>query len=123
MTSHKSSKNSLAERDLKLIQLKEEIKKKKGFLFEKKLELEKNKDLNPYLEIINKEYSDFYDEEVNKKKKELHAMTILKDYIHFLEDQNHLANSQAITAKHDKKEILNEINKIKKELQKISNLS
>ena len=64
--------------------------------------------------------SDFYEDEVNKKKKELHAMTILKDYIHFLEDENHLVSNQMITAKHDKKEILNEINKIKHELEKIS---
>jgi hypothetical protein len=117
---NKSSKNSLAERDLKLIQLKAEIKRKKEFLIEKRLELEKNKSLNQYLEIVKKDYLDFYDEEVNKKKKELHAMTILKDYIHFLEDGNHLVNNQMISAKHDKKEILHEINKIKNELQKIS---
>jgi hypothetical protein len=126
MVSHKSnnhnktSKNALAERDLKLIQLKEEIKKKKAFLLEKRLELEGKKGLNQYLEIVKKDYSDFYEDEVNKKKKELHAMTILKDYIHFLEDENHLVSNQMITAKHDKKEILNEINKIKHELEKIS---
>jgi hypothetical protein len=128
MISHKSnkhntsSKNGLAERDLKLMQLKEEIKRKKEFLLEKRLELEEKKELNQYLEIVKKDYSDFYEEEVNKKKKELHAMTILKDYIHFLEDEKHLVNNQVIISKHDKKEILNEINKIKHELEKISNL-
>jgi len=100
--------------------IKEEIKKKKEFLLEKKKELEKKEGLNQYLELVKKEYFDFYEEEVNKKKMELQAMTILNDYIHFLEDEKHLVNNQTITVKHDKKEILHEINKIKKELQKVT---
>jgi hypothetical protein len=117
---NKNSKSQLADRDLKLIQLEEEIKKKKDFLLEKKVELEKKEGLNQYLELVKKDYMDFYDEEVNKKKKELQAMTILNDYIHFLEDEKHLVNNQLITAKHDKKEILHEINKIKKDLNKFT---
>ena len=116
----KSSKIQLADRDLKLIQLEEEIKKKKDFLLEKKVELEKKEGLNQYLELVKKDYMDFYDEEVNKKKMELQAMTILNDYIHFLEDEKHLVNNQLITSKHDKREILHEINKIKKDLHKFT---
>jgi len=117
---NKESKSSIADRDLKLIQLKEEIKKKKEFLLEKKAELEKKEGLNQYLGPVKDFYDGFYDEEVNKKKKELQAMTILNDYLYFLEDEKHLVNSQLITAKHDKKEILHEMNKIKKELNKIT---
>ena len=111
---------NVADRDLKLMQLEEEIRKKKEFLLEKKVELEKKEGLNQYLELVKKEYSDFYDEEVNKKKMELQAMTILNDYIHFLEDEKHLMNNQLVSAKHDKKEILHEINKIKKDLHKFT---
>jgi hypothetical protein len=114
------TKNSVANRDLKLLQLEEEIKRKKEFLLGKKIELEKKESLNEYLEIVKKDYMNFYEAEVNKKKKELQAMTILNDYIHFLEDEKHLVNNQLVTAKHDKKEILHEINKIKKELQQIT---
>lgn len=118
---NKKSRINIADRDLKLMQLEEEIKKKKEFLLEKKHELEKKEGLNQYLELVKKDYLLFYEEEVNKKKRELQAMTILNDYIHFLEDEKHLVNNQLITAKHDKKEIMQEINKIKKELHKISN--
>lgn len=117
----KTSKISIADRDLKLLQLEEEIKKKREFLLEKRIELEKKENLNQYLEIVKKDYSKFYEDEVNKKNRELQAMTILNDYLHFLEDEKHLVNNQLISAKHDKKEILSEINKIKKELQKITN--
>ena len=117
---NKKSKMNVADRDLKLMQLEEEIRKKKEFLLEKKVELEKKEGLNQYLELVKKEYSDFYDEEVNKKKMELQAMTILNDYIHFLEDEKHLMNNQLVSAKHDKKEILHEINKIKKDLHKFT---
>ena len=117
---NKKSKMNVADRDLKLMQLEEEIKKKKEFLLEKKVELEKKEGLNQYLELVKKDYLDFYDEEINKKKMELQAMTILNDYLHYLEDENHLVNNQLITAKHDKKEILHEINTIKKELHKFT---
>jgi|694.fasta_scaffold42136_4 hypothetical protein len=127
MVSHKSNKHDnkvskigLAERDLKLLQLEEEIKRKKEFLLEKRLELEKNEDLNQFLKVVKKDYNKYYEKEVNQKKRELQAMTILNDYIHFLEDEKHLVNNQLISAKHDKKEIMYEINKIKKELQKIT---
>jgi hypothetical protein len=119
----KSNKNTItvtvADRDLKLIQLEEEIKRKKELLIKKMRELEKKSVLNEYLEIVKEEYNNYYNEEVEKKKKELSAMIVLNDYMKFLEDQNHLADNHKMTAKHDKKEILHEINKIKKELDKL----
>jgi colicin import membrane protein len=56
---------------------------------------------------------------LEKKKKELNAMSVLNDYISYLENQNHLINNQLIVAKHDKKHISKEINKIKKELDNL----
>jgi hypothetical protein len=123
MVSHKKMthlNNPLADRDLKLLQLDEEIKKKKELIFKKRLELEEKKDLNPYLEVVNEDYKKYYEGEVDKKKNELTAMTVLNDYISYLEDANHLINNQILTAKHDKKEILHEINKIKKDLDNLT---
>jgi hypothetical protein len=123
MVSHKKNthlKNVLADRDLKLLQLDEEIRKKKDLLFKKRLDLEKKKGLNQYLEIVNDDYKKYYELEVNKKKNELNALTVLNEYISYLEDANHLINNQIRTAKHDKKEILHEINKIKKDLDHLT---
>ena len=124
MTSHKKNthfKNVLSDRDLKLLQLDEEIKKKKALIFKKNLELERKKELNPYLEKVNDYYKKYYETEVNKKKNELKAMTVLNDYITYLEDANQLIDNQFRTAKHDKKEILHEINIIKKNLDNLTN--
>jgi hypothetical protein len=118
---NKPSKNGLAERDLKLLQLDEEIKKKKALIVSKKVDLEKKKGLNVYLETVYNDYKKNYEHEIDKKKGELKAMTVLNDYISYLEDENHLINNQVRTAKHDKKEILHEINKIKKDLDTLTN--
>ena len=120
MVSHKKKTHLIADRDLTILQLDEENKKKRELLFKKRVELEEKKGLNQYLEIVHNDYNKFYEVEVNKKKGELEAMTILKDYISYLEDENHLVNNQILTAKHDKKEILHEINKIKKDLDNLT---
>ena len=123
MVSHKKNthfKNVLSDRDLKLLQLDEEIKRKKALIFKKRFDLEEKKGLNQYLEAVNDDYKKYYESEVDKKKNELKAMTVLNDYISYLEDANHLINNQILTAKHDKKEILHEINKIKKDLDNLT---
>lgn len=122
MVSHKTNDN-IAKRDLKLLQLEEEIKKKKEFLLKKRKELEKKEKLNLYLAKVKEDYDNYYEEELEKKKRELNAMSILNDYVIYLENQNHLVNNQLIVAKHDKKHISKEINKIKKELDKLTNIN
>jgi hypothetical protein len=120
MVSHKTNDN-VAKRDLKLLQLEEEIKKKKDFILKKRKELEKKEVLNQYLAIVKKDYDYYYEEQLENKKKELNAMSILNDYMIYLENQNHLVNNQLIVAKYDKKHISKEINKIKKELDNLMN--
>jgi len=122
MVSHKTNDN-IAKRDLKLLQLEEEIKKKKEFLLKKRKELEKKEKLNLYLAKVKEDYDNYYEEELEKKKRELNAMSILNDYVIYLENQNHLVNNQLIVAKHDKKHISKEINKIKKELDKLTDIN
>ena len=119
MVLHKNVTDNVAQKDLKLLQLEEEIKRKKQFLLKKRKELEKKEKLNQYLAIVKKDYDNYYEEELEKKKKELNAMSVLNDYISYLENQNHLVNNQLIVAKHDKKHISKEINKIKKELDNL----
>ena len=122
MVSHKTNDN-IAKRDLKLLQLEEEIKKKKEFLLKKRKELEKKEKLNLYLAKVKEDYDNYYEEELEKKKRELNAMSILNDYVIYLENQNHLVNNQLFVAKHDKKHISKEINKIKKELDKLTDIN
>jgi len=122
MVSHKTNDN-IAKRDLKLLQLEEEIKRKKEFLLKKRKELEKKEKLNLHLAKVKEDYDNYYEEELEKKKRELNAMSILNDYVIYLENQNHLVSNQLIVAKHDKKHISKEINKIKKELDKLTDIN
>jgi hypothetical protein len=122
MTLHnKESKedNQLAQRDLKLIQIYEEIKNKKDLILKKKKDLSKKKNVNAYLEIVNNDYENYYNYILEQKKKELEAMNILNEYIDDLVNTDKLVDTQLKTAKRDQREILNEISKIKGELDKL----
>lgn len=111
--------NQLAQRDLKLIQIYEEIKNKKDLILKKKKDLAKKKNVNAYLEIVNNDYENYYNYILEQKKKELEAMNILNEYIDDLVNTDQLVDTQLKTAKRDQKEILNEISKIKGELDKL----
>ena len=61
----------MAQRDLKLIQIYEEIKNKKDLILKKKKDLSKKKSVNAYLEIVNNDYENYYNYILEQKKKEL----------------------------------------------------
>ena len=124
MTLHKKtndnlSKYNLATRDLKLIQITEEIQNKKNLILKKKKELEKKKSVNTYLEIVSNDYNKYYNYILEQKQNEFKAMHLLNDYVSDLVNTDKLVNNQLRVAKHDQKEILNEINKIQRELNNI----
>lgn len=114
-----NDENKLAQRDLKLIQIYEEIKNKKDLILKKKKDLSKKKNVNAYLEIVNNDYENYYNYILEQKKKELEAMSILNEYIDDLVNTDKLVDTQLKTAKRDQREILNEISKIKGELDKL----
>ena len=114
-----NDENKLAQRDLKLIQIYEEIKNKKDLILKKKKDLSKKKNVNAYLEIVNNDYENYYNYILEQKKKELEAMSILNEYIDDLVNTDKLVDTQLKTAKRDQREILNEISKIKEELDKL----
>jgi hypothetical protein len=124
MTLHKKtndnpSKYNLATRDLKLIQITEEIQNKKKLILKKKKELEKKKSVNTYLEIVSNDYNNYYNYILKQKQNEFKAMNLLNEYISDLVNTDKLVDNQLRLAKHDQKEILKEINKIQGELNNI----
>ena len=113
------NKLTVADRDLKLIQINEEIQNKKNLILKKTKEVDKKKTLNTYLEKVSKDYEKYNNRVLEEKKNELKAMTLLNEYISDLVNKNELIENQLRSAKHDRKEIFNEINKIKDELDNI----
>jgi hypothetical protein len=121
MALHKTKKDELAKRDLKLIQINEEIKNKKNLILRKKKEIEKKKSDNTYLEKVSKDYDIYHNYVLEQKQNEFKAMNILNEYMLDLLNTNKLFDNQLRLAKHDQKEITNEINKIKDEIEDIKN--
>ncbi len=110
---------SLAERDLYLLQIEKEIRNKKKLLVKKKKDLDKKHKLNHYLSGVKDDYSKYYDYILNEKQQQHDALILLKEYINDLIKTEHLVDDQLRTAKHDQKDIINEIDKVKAELDEL----
>ena len=109
----------LAERDLHLIQIEQEIMNKKRLLVKKKKDLDKKQKLNQYLDGVKIDYTKYYDYIVGEKQQQYNALMLLKEYMTDLMKTEHLVDDQLRTAKHDQKDIIREIDKVKVELDEL----
>ena len=106
----------LAQRDMRLSQLENEIKNKKSLLIRKKKDLDKKEKLNEYLSEVKSDYNKYYNNIVNEKKQQLDTLNLLKEYLDDLIESENLVERQLKTIRHDQKEILSEIDNIKADL-------
>ena len=109
----------LAERDLHLIQIEQEIMSKKKLLIKKKKDLDKKQKLNQYLDGVNRDYTKYYDHIIGEKQQQHKALMLLKEYMDDLMKTENLVDDQLRTVKHDQKEIIGEIDKVKVELDEL----
>jgi hypothetical protein len=109
----------LAERDLHLIQIEQEIMNKKRLLVKKKKDLDKKQKLNQYLDGVKIDYTKYYDYIVGEKQQQYNALMLLKEYMTDLMKTEHLVDDQLRTVKHDQKDIIREIDKVKVELDEL----
>jgi hypothetical protein len=109
----------LAERDLHLIQIEQEIMNKKRLLVKKKKDLDKKQKLNQYLDGVKHDYTKYYDYIVGEKQQQYNALMLLKEYMSDLMKTEHLVDDQLRTAKHDQKDIIREIDNVKAELDEL----
>jgi hypothetical protein len=110
---------NIAQRDLQLLQIEEEIKYKKSFIIKKKKDLAKKIKVNVFLEEVNKDYDKYYQHIIQEKQNQYSALNLLKEYIDDLMLTENMVDDQLITAKHDQKHIIGEIYKVKKELDEL----
>jgi hypothetical protein len=114
-----NTNNQLVKRDLQLMQIDEAIREKRNLIVQKKNDIKKKATVNAYLEGVNKDYQRFYNYTVEQKQKEYKAMALLNDYIADLVKTEKLMDYQMRQAKHDQKEIMTEIDKIKGEIDEL----
>jgi hypothetical protein len=110
---------SLAQRDLQYIQISEEIKNKKKLLLKKNKELEKKEAINEYLSSVRTDYAKYNTYILQEKQKQYDALVLINQYMGDLIKTEKLVDSQLRTAKHDQKDILGEIEKVKAELDEL----
>jgi ATP-dependent protease HslVU (ClpYQ) ATPase subunit len=106
----------LAQRDLYLIQIEAEIKNKKNLLVKKQKDLNKKQKLNHYLDNVKNDYDKYYNFIYQEKKQQYDSLILLKEYMDDLIKTEQIVDEQLRTAKHDQKYIIEEIDKVKVEL-------
>ena len=109
----------LAERDKYLIQAENQIQAKRKLLLEKQGFLKDTIKQNAFLDSVKRDYQKYYGHIAKKREEELRAMSILKQYTEDLMLSTKMTESDIKQTKEDQRLILEEMEKIKSELNKI----
>ena len=110
---------NLEQKDIYFNNIQAQIEQKKHMLLNKRKELEKFKKENEYLEGVRNDYTKYHDYIIQEKQNQMNAMTMLKSYIDDLIINGKLTNTDIDNAKNEQQHILNEVNKIKKDLDNL----
>lgn len=109
----------LSERDKYLTQVENQIQAKKDLITSKRLELDKNIEQNHFLENVREDYNKYYSYIIKQKEDQIKAMKILEDYIKNVIITNKLTDEDLENARLEQKQILNELDSLKYELDKL----
>lgn len=110
---------TLAQRDIFLFEIEQQIKNKKKMILNKRKELEKKEKINNFLGNVKNDYQKYFNYILKEKQQQYYAMELLNKYVDDLIKTNKLAENDLEKAKGDQHEILSEIGKIKKELDEL----
>ena len=110
---------SLGERDNYLVQLEKQIQMKRKFLLEKRRVLEENVRENQFLEVVRNDYQKYYEYIHGQKQKQLQSMNLLNEYLRDLMVSGDLTEQDIQNTRREQREILEEMDHIRKDLDKI----
>ena len=111
---------TLAQRDLYLVRIEEELNKKKEFLLNKYNYLGEVEEDNEYLKVIRNDYNHYYDYIKKEKQDQVEAMNLLRTYIDELIVDGKMTDKDLESAEKEQEKILTEIDVIKNDLDKIT---
>jgi hypothetical protein len=120
MSNKDLSKLSLAERDLLIKKIEEEIKNKKQLLIDETKSIETGKKTNKLLEGVYTNYKAYYDNTVNEKQQQYDAMMLLKEYLDDLIKKEKMTTREVKNMKRDQHNIILEMETITRELKEIT---
>ena len=110
-------KNNIAERDMILKELQDQIEKKERMLIDKKKYYEERAKENEHLEDVKNNYTRFYNKIKADKEEKLIMMQKLHQYMETIKQTEKLLEEQILSSIHEQDLINDEIEKIKAELQ------
>jgi len=113
------TKLSLAQRDKILKKIEDEILFRKTLILEKNRKIDKKKKVNHFLEDVKGDYEKYYNYILNEKKQQYNSMMLIKNYLDDLIKKEKNANLQLQNIRQDQHYILNEMDKIKIELDNL----
>ena len=110
----------LIKRDLYLYEIEDQIKLRRNLILDKNKALNKKKKGNHFLQEVKEDYQKYYDYLIHEKKREYESMKLLQSYLEELIQTQKMTNMDFKNAKYEQKQILNEMDKIKMELDNLT---
>jgi len=107
---------SLAERDLILVRVDNEINSRREMLLKKREYLNKVSNQNQFLTQVTKDYHKYYNFIIEQKREQSRALEALHQYLENLIKTEQFTHNNLKDAKKDQSQIIREMTKIKKEL-------
>jgi hypothetical protein len=113
------SKLSLAEKDKLIQKIDNEIMKRRDLILEKIKKINKKKRVNHFLEDVKEDYQKYHNFIIQEKQQQYNSMMIIKKYLDDLIKTEKLANNELTNIRNDQHYILNEMDKVKQQLNKL----
>ena len=111
-----SNRMSLADRDRYLMNIEKQIEERKLLLLDKRRHLKKVLNQNRFLTEVMGDYDKYYHVIIGQKQEQMRALQMLDRYIQGLMEKENLTAENLKDAKKEQKKILEEVNRIKKDL-------
>jgi hypothetical protein len=110
---------SLAQRDLYLVSIEEQIKNKREMLMKKQKKLQKIAKENEYIELVRNDYQKYYDYIVKQKQDQINAMNYLNQYVDDIIVNGKLTETDLENARLEQEVLMHEMKNIKDDLDTI----
>jgi len=107
---------SSIQRDLFLLKIAEEKKRKQKLLLDKQQYIKEGKKSNAFLDDVRQNYATYYYAMIQEKQKQMEAVKAIMSHLETLEKANQKADDEIDVIRHDKRLISDEMSTIQNEL-------
>lgn len=110
---------TLPQQDSYLVEIERQIQLKRRFLLQRREQLNEASRENTFLNTVKEDYQKYQSYIMKQKEEQIRSMQILDQYLNDLIISGEMTTHDISQTKNDQKEILLEIDKIKRELDRL----